>query len=105
VTVDELMAFAKEHVLEKAAHPKHMKIMDELPKTAVGKIFKPDLRRDAITRVFDGALDKAGVAARVDHVIDDKKRGLVAKIAMNGADDAAVGAVLGDFVNKWEAAA
>ena len=28
-----------------AAQPKYLEIMDELPKTAVGKIFKPDLRR------------------------------------------------------------
>ncbi|MBB3993449.1 acyl-CoA synthetase (AMP-forming)/AMP-acid ligase II [Sulfitobacter undariae] len=103
VTEEELLAFAKKHVHEKAAHPKHMTIMSELPKTAVGKIFKPDLRRMAITRVFDGALEKAGVAARVDHVIDDKKRGLVAMIAMNGADQTAVGAVLGDFINQWDA--
>ncbi|MEQ6202459.1 acyl-CoA synthetase [Sulfitobacter sp. HNIBRBA2951] len=104
VTDTELLAFAKEKVMEKAAHPKHLKIMAELPKTAVGKIFKPDLRRDAIVRVFDGALEKAGVAARVDHVIDDKKRGLVAMIAMNGADDAAVGGVLNSFTAKWDAA-
>ena len=103
MTEEELLAFAKKNVHEKAAHPKHMTIMSELPKTAVGKIFKPDLRRMAITRVFDGALEKAGVAARVDHVIDDKKRGLVAMIAMNGADQAAVGAVLGDFINQWDA--
>jgi len=104
VTAEELMAFATEKVHERAAQPKNITIMDELPKTAVGKIFKPDLRRMAITRVFDAALEKADVAARVDHVIDDKKRGLVAMIAMNGAQDAAVGDVLGGFITPWEAA-
>ncbi|QUJ77005.1 acyl-CoA synthetase [Sulfitobacter albidus] len=103
VTEDELLAFCTEHVKERAAQPKHMTIMDELPKTAVGKIFKPDLRRHAITRVYNGELEKAGVAARVDHVIDDKKRGLVAQVAMNGADKAAVGDVLGNFANQWDA--
>ena len=104
VSVDELMAFATSKVAERAAQPKHITIMDELPKTAVGKIFKPDLRRAAITRIYDQSLEKAGVPARVDHVIDDKKRGLVAVIAMNGADDAAVGEVLNGFVNQWDAA-
>ncbi|UWR21575.1 acyl-CoA synthetase [Sulfitobacter sp. S190] len=104
VTTEELMGYCKEHVHERAAHPKHMTIMDELPKTAVGKIFKPDLRRHAITRIYDGALEKAGLDARVDHVIDDKKRGLVACVAMNGTDEKDVGKVLGDFVNQWEAA-
>lgn len=104
VTPEELMAFCDVHVHERAAHPKHIEIMSELPKTAVGKIFKPDLRRSAIIRVFNGALEKAGVAARVDHVIDDKKRGLVAIVNMNGADADAVGNVLGAFVNQWDAA-
>jgi acyl-CoA synthetase (AMP-forming)/AMP-acid ligase II len=104
VTPEELLAFSQEHVHERAAQPKYIEIMAELPKTAVGKIFKPDLRRSAITRVFDGALEKADVAARVDHVIDDKKRGLVAIVNMNGADADAVGHVLGAFVNHWDAA-
>lgn len=47
--------------------------MAKLPKTAVGKIFKPDLRRMAIARVYDAALAEAGIAARVSEVIKDKK--------------------------------
>ncbi|MEP1768712.1 MAG: acyl-CoA synthetase [Sulfitobacter sp.] len=103
VTTEELVAFCKEHVHERAARPKHIEILDELPKTGVGKIFKPDLRRSAITRVFDAALSAASVDARVDRVIDDKKRGLVAMVAMNGASQEAVNTVLGSFVTKWEA--
>lgn len=105
VTPEELLEFCKSKVHERAAQPKHIEIMTELPKTAVGKIFKPDLRRMAITRVFDDALDKAGVSARVESVTDDKKRGLVAIIAMNGADQAAVDGVLSAFVTQWDAAA
>ncbi|MEM9967956.1 MAG: acyl-CoA synthetase [Pseudomonadota bacterium] len=103
-TPEELLDFCKDKVAERAAHPKHMKIMDELPKTAVGKIFKPDLRRDAITRVYDATLEGAGLPARVSGVIEDKKRGLVAQIAMNNTSEADVDGVLGGFVNKWEAA-
>ncbi len=104
VTEAELIAHCQKHVQERAAHPKHIKIMDELPKTAVGKIFKPDLRKDAITRIFDDVLSTKNIDARVDHVIDDKKRGLVAKVAMNGASEQEVDAVLGGFTTKWEAA-
>ncbi len=104
VTEEELLAYCTEHVKERAAQPKHITIMKELPKTAVGKIFKPDLRKHAITRIFDEALEQAGVAARVDHVIDDKKRGLVAKMAMHGASDADVNGVLGGFNTPWDAA-
>ncbi|QYX56693.1 acyl-CoA synthetase [Roseovarius sp. SCSIO 43702] len=103
VTEDELMAHCKEHIHERAAQPKYIEIMDELPKTAVGKVFKPDLRKSAIARVYNAALEKAGVNARVVHVIDDKKRGLVAQVE-GDADDAAISGVLGDFVRPWERA-
>lgn len=105
VTPDALLAFCKEAVTERAAHPKHMTIMAELPKTAVGKVFKPDLRKDAITRVYNETLNKAGLEASVVSVIDDKKRGLVAQVELNGASEAAVQTVLGDFVRPWEVAA
>lgn len=104
VTPDELMAFCAKTVHERAAHPKHMTIMNELPKTAVGKVFKPDLRRDAITRTYNEALQKAELEARVTSVIDDKKRGLVAKVELNGATQSSVQTVLGDFVRPWEVA-
>jgi fatty-acyl-CoA synthase len=102
VTVDELMAYAKKHIHERAAYPKHLEIMDELPKTAVGKIFKPDLRRSAITRVYNGALDKAGVGAQVTAVLEDKKLGLVAHVTKTGdATDEQVKAALGAFTRPW----
>jgi acyl-coenzyme A synthetase/AMP-(fatty) acid ligase len=66
--VEELMDWCKEHIHERAAMPKHLEILPELPKTAVGKVFKPDLRRRAITRVYDAALAEAGIAARVHDV-------------------------------------
>jgi fatty-acyl-CoA synthase/long-chain acyl-CoA synthetase len=105
VTEDELMEYCRIHIHERAAIPKHMTILDELPKTAVGKVFKPDLRKHAITRVYNGALEQAGVAARVVSVIDDKKRGLVAQLQANGASDADIGGVLGGFTRPWEHAA
>ena len=45
----------------------------------------------------------AGVDASVVSVMDDKKRGLVAQVS-GGADDAAIGSVLGAFINQWERA-
>ena len=88
---------------ERAAHPKHIEILDELPKTAVGKVFKPDLRKRAITRIYDAALAEAGLSERVSAVVEDKKRGLVAQLEKTGdVDDAAVGKVLGNFVRPWE---
>ena len=45
LTAEELMEHARKHIHERAAIPKHVEVLDELPKTAVGKIFKPDLRK------------------------------------------------------------
>ncbi|PLL11554.1 acyl-CoA synthetase [Tabrizicola sp. TH137] len=103
VGVEELMAYAQTHIHERAAVPKHVEILPELPKTAVGKVFKPDLRRMAITRVYDAALAEAGIAAHVGEVVEDKKRGLVARLMRNGpVDQAKVQEVLGGFTRPWE---
>ncbi len=102
VTEQELMDYCKVHVHERAAQPKHMTILDELPKTAVGKVFKPELRKQAITRIYNGALDAAGIEARVVSVIDDKKRGLVAQLDANGSSEDDVSKVLGSFTRPWE---
>jgi fatty-acyl-CoA synthase len=83
-TVEDLMAYAAKHISERAAVPKYLEILPELPKTAVGKVFKPDLRRMAITRTYDAALAEAGIPARVAAVIEDKKRGLVAQLSKSG---------------------
>lgn len=103
VTPAELMEYAKKHIHEKAALPKHVEILDELPKTAVGKVFKPNLRKSAITRVYDKALADAGHAAHVFEVIDDKKRGLVARLKATGeVDYDAVSHCLGEFTRPFE---
>ncbi|WP_170331528.1 acyl-CoA synthetase [Ruegeria arenilitoris] len=104
-TEEELMEYCKVHVHERAAQPKHMTILSELPKTAVGKVFKPELRKQAITRIYNGALETAGVSARVVSVIDDKKRGLVAQLDANGSSEDDVSKVLGSFTRPWEWAA
>ncbi|WP_367153204.1 hypothetical protein [Leisingera sp. F5] len=105
VSEEELLEYCKIHVHERAAIPKHLTVLDELPKTAVGKVFKPDLRKHAITRVYNGSLEKAGLAARVVSVIDDKKRGLVAQVAANGSAEPEISGVLDNFTRPWEPAA
>ena len=103
VTEAELKAYAEEKVHERAALPRHVEILDELPKTAVGKVFKPDLRKRAISRVYNATLSEAGLNARVIEVVEDKKRGLVAHLEKTGdVDEAALGKVLGAFTRPWE---
>ncbi len=103
---DTLIAYARANITERAAVPKHIEVLAELPKTAIGKIFKPELRRLAITRVLNAALRDAGLAAQVSQVVEDKKRGLVAYIVRQGpTDDAAIAATLGQFATAWDWAA
>ena len=104
VSIEELIEFANSHVPERAAQPKYIEIIDELPKTAVGKIFKPDLRKMAIKRVYDEKLAKEGLNLTVNEVVEDKKRGLVAYLhkADSEISDEVVIKALGDFIRPWE---
>ncbi len=99
---DELSAHAAARIGERAAIPKYIEIVEELPKTAVGKIFKPDLRKRAIARIYGAALTDAGIGARVAEVVDDPKRGLVARLRRTGEETAEPDAVLGIFTRPWE---
>lgn len=103
-TPEDLTAHAAPRIPERAAIPRHVEVLAELPKTAVGKIFKPDLRRLAIARVFDARLADEGLTARVAAVVEDPRRGLVARIALGGAEAGAVDRILGDYAIPWEPA-
>jgi fatty-acyl-CoA synthase/long-chain acyl-CoA synthetase len=96
------MGWCREHIHERAAVPKHLEILDELPKTAVGKVFKPGLRKRAITRVYNAALEEAELPARVAEVREDKRLGLVAILKRMGeVEDAEVNRVLGEYTRPW----
>ncbi|HKS47477.1 MAG TPA: acyl-CoA synthetase [Amycolatopsis sp.] len=90
VNAEELCAYAARHVGEPTAAPKEIHILDELPLTAVGKIFKPALRREAMHRVVLTELRSLGITAEVTIRQED---GLdVAEVVLKtpGADAAGV---------------
>ncbi len=99
-TEAELIDYARTHIPERAAVPKHLEIVDTLPKTAVGKVFKPALRKRAIQRVYAGALREAGVDASVE-VVEDKSRGLVVRAGGRAGRDA-IAAVMNELPLPWE---
>ena len=102
VTTEELLEYAKEHIHERAAHPKHLEILPELPKTAVGKTLKNELRKLAIGRIYGEALAGAEVAAEVAQVVEDKSMGLVAELKRTGTvEDDEVIKALGAFTRPW----
>jgi fatty-acyl-CoA synthase len=70
-----LLDFVRFHTAEPAACPKHVEVLDALPLTAIGKVFKPALRLRAIERVIGERLAAAGLAAQVRATaVDDAGR-------------------------------
>ena len=81
-TETELRAWAKARVPEPAAAPKRVEIIDAVPVTAVGKPFKPELRRRAAEDVAREAL--AGRASSVTARLADGQ-GIV--VTVHGAHE------------------
>lgn len=74
-TEDELLAFGQEHIHERAAIPKEIYVIDHLPTTAVGKVFKPDLRNDIVAKLVRQELANLAIGDFELNVEVDKKFG------------------------------
>ncbi|MEM1402271.1 MAG: acyl-CoA synthetase [Pseudomonadota bacterium] len=101
---EDLTIYAKEKIAERAAVPVHIEILEDMPVTAVGKIYKPDLRKLAIVRVYENSLREIAPTTKIE-VIDDKRRGLVAVIECFDANDTTlekIRNVLGQFAIDFE---
>jgi fatty-acyl-CoA synthase len=90
VTADDLRDYAAERMSEPPAVPKEICLRDELPMTAIGKVFKPALRRDAVRRVVLAELGRLGLTATV--VVDDEG-GVTTAVIRVSASPAAVEAL------------
>lgn len=91
-TPDELMAYAADKITERAAVPKSIHILPELPLTAVGKIFKPALRWRAAQMILEDALaplGEGGVKITVE-VGPHERHGTLARVTVSGADASGV---------------
>lgn len=80
----ELIAFAKSHIAERAAVPKEIYLIPELPLTAVGKIFKPSLKQDAMKRATLDALANFDLPLNIS-VDPDKTYGTVLTIEIESS--------------------
>ena len=63
LTGEAIMEKVKGEIGERAAIPKEIHIIDAIPLTPVGKIFKPALRWDATRRIYEKELEGIGDAA------------------------------------------
>ena len=98
VTPDELVAWAADHVPERAAAPKHVEIIDEIPLTAIGKPYKPELRRHAAEQAARDAVAEAGLADQVRAVLID---GAIEIRVPSSANDDQVRSALSLYVWSW----
>ena len=108
-TAEELQEFARARVPERASAPVEVVLVEVMPTTGVGKIFKPALRFDAAQRTFARVLEglKAeGIEAEVG-VGAHKEFGTLATVTLRQAPDRAaaaarIGELLGGFTIRHE---
>ena len=85
----EVLAYITERIHEPPAKPRHVFVIPEIPRTGVGKIFKPTLREMAIRQKIIDALASISAEARADVAVDMSrgKRPAIAIRLSNAADD------------------
>lgn len=81
VTEDQLMEFARRHTPERAAVPKFVTVMPELPRTPVGKVSKLELRVDAASRAVDAMLADLPGRDRLTTALSPGPTGVVVRLA------------------------
>jgi fatty-acyl-CoA synthase len=82
----ELLAYLGERISERAAMPKSIVVIDEMPLTPVGKIYKPDLKRRQIDYALRQALLAAGVHVQAVCVeAGERKQGTCVSVTLADA--------------------
>jgi fatty-acyl-CoA synthase len=90
-TTEELLSFAQANIPERAAIPKRIYIIEQIPVTAVGKIFKPALVRMQIEDVLGAALNALDEVDRADvQAVASKRHGTEVQIHITMAEGAGV---------------
>jgi len=105
VSETDLEAYARKAVPERPAAPRAVRILDTMPVTAVGKIFKPSLREHAAVTAALEALAAAGLEGLDVTAKTYKARGLVVTLAGLSDENApAAAGALDAFSFVWNRA-
>jgi fatty-acyl-CoA synthase len=94
---DELRAFAETEISERPAWPRHIRIIETVPVTAVGKIFKPTLREDATRRAVEAVLEEQGMVGGVGATAGGP-RGMSVTVALTEGDGSKLQSVLDGYL-------
>jgi fatty-acyl-CoA synthase len=99
---DALLEHARATIAERPAWPREIRVVDTIELTAVGKIFKPALRVDVVTRLVTGLLrDELGLAGASVTARAGGRLGAEVVVTLPDADRAALPAVekvLGEYL-------
>jgi fatty-acyl-CoA synthase len=87
-TGETLLAEVAPRVYERPAVPKRVVVLDALPLTAVGKIYKPALRVRAVELKLQELLSAAAPGVSLQVSAREKGAGCVAEVVVRGARDA-----------------
>jgi len=99
----ELQTHAQRTIGERPAWPKQIHIVDAIPLTSVGKIYKPQLRCDAAARLVGWVVrEQCGVADARVQASDGGRRGLRVSVAVPGAAVAEVERALAGYLFETE---
>ncbi|WP_205801693.1 AMP-binding enzyme [Micromonospora thermarum] len=99
-TGDDLRDWASERVPDRTAAPKTVTVLDELPVTAVGKLYKLALRRDAARAELRAALDRIAGVQDIEAAIEGSS--IVATVKVHpSAQEEAVKEILGRYAIEW----
>lgn len=109
LTEEQILNHLKQEVGERAAIPKEIIILEQMPLTPVGKIFKPALRWEATKRIYEAELEPlADMVTSVDVTVkEDKVHGSMAAINVKrapGASEAEIREKVEEILSRYTVA-
>lgn len=104
---EQLIAFARERISERAAVPKSIMVIERLPVTAIGKVHKQTLKLDITRRVAEEVVrQSAGTGVTTDVRAEPHAlHGLIVRARVPKANIEAVGQALAAFAFRSEVSA
>jgi len=84
---EELRTHAENTIAERPAWPRHIHIIPAIPLTAVGKVFKPALRNDAVKRSVIAVLSEQKLEGAEVVVEEGGTRGMIVTVKLTHGDN------------------
>jgi fatty-acyl-CoA synthase len=82
----DLLAHCRREISERAAVPRAVRVIDAMPLTAVGKIFKPQLRQDAVAHCVRDVMAGLGGCEGVD--VEVREAGGALRVVLRSGEQA-----------------